>query len=242
MINRMRLGFSVSIVAAALGLLATAPASAEVIFQSIPDLTAAPADDLCSKCTPGSDQSIGEKFSLAVAARANTVTFTVQSNFAWPTSVTVGIYQDLGGTVGSAVYDNTFSTFLSDVPTPNGTDVVTVDIGAVALAAGGYLLFFTNPDNLGIPAYTGSAGNLAAVFATADPLTGFAYESVTVYDAGVSISGVVPEPSTWTMMALGFAGLSFAGYRRSRQGWSKPGGRIDGLSPARFTLAPPAAR
>ena len=25
---------------------------------------------------------------------------------------------------------------------------------------------------------------------------------------------VVPEPSTWTMMLLGFAGLGFAGYRR----------------------------
>ena len=28
----------------------------------------------------------------------------------------------------------------------------------------------------------------------------------------------VPEPSTWAMMLLGFAGLSFAGYRRARAG------------------------
>ena len=34
-----------------------------------------------------------------------------------------------------------------------------------------------------------------------------------------SVSGtVVPEPSTWTMMLLGFAGLAFAGYRRARAG------------------------
>jgi hypothetical protein len=26
----------------------------------------------------------------------------------------------------------------------------------------------------------------------------------------------VPEPSTWAMMLLGFAGLGFAAYRRSR--------------------------
>jgi hypothetical protein len=26
-------------------------------------------------------------------------------------------------------------------------------------------------------------------------------------------SGAVPEPSTWAMMLVGFAGLSFAGYR-----------------------------
>jgi hypothetical protein len=31
-------------------------------------------------------------------------------------------------------------------------------------------------------------------------------------------SPAVPEPSTWAMMALGFAGLAFAGYRRSRKG------------------------
>jgi PEP-CTERM motif len=31
-----------------------------------------------------------------------------------------------------------------------------------------------------------------------------------------SISPAVPEPSTWAMMALGFAELAFAGYRRAR--------------------------
>ena len=30
------------------------------------------------------------------------------------------------------------------------------------------------------------------------------------------IIGEVPEPSTWAMMLLGFAGLGFAGYRKSR--------------------------
>jgi hypothetical protein len=26
---------------------------------------------------------------------------------------------------------------------------------------------------------------------------------------------VIPEPSTWAMMLIGFAGLGFAGYRRA---------------------------
>jgi hypothetical protein len=30
----------------------------------------------------------------------------------------------------------------------------------------------------------------------------------------------VPEPSTWAMMLLGFAGLGFAGYRTARRGAS----------------------
>ncbi len=31
------------------------------------------------------------------------------------------------------------------------------------------------------------------------------------------ISGTVPEPSTWAMMLLGFAGLGCAGYRQRRK-------------------------
>jgi PEP-CTERM motif len=29
--------------------------------------------------------------------------------------------------------------------------------------------------------------------------------------------GAVPEPSTWAMMLLGFAGLGYAGHRRARE-------------------------
>jgi hypothetical protein len=41
---------------------------------------------------------------------------------------------------------------------------------------------------------------------------------LTVSGSGVFIVGgsAVPEPSTWAMMVLGFAGLGFAGYRRAR--------------------------
>jgi hypothetical protein len=36
------------------------------------------------------------------------------------------------------------------------------------------------------------------------------------FNAAFSVSGaVIPEPSTWAMMLLGFAGLGFAGYRRA---------------------------
>jgi hypothetical protein len=51
------------------------------------------------------------------------------------------------------------------------------------------------------------------VGAVGDPPT------ITQFNAAFSLSGsVVPEPSTWAMMLLGFAGLGFAGYRRTRRG------------------------
>jgi hypothetical protein len=37
---------------------------------------------------------------------------------------------------------------------------------------------------------------------------------------GVTQIGGVPEPATWAMMLLGFAGLGFAGYRRARAGYA----------------------
>jgi hypothetical protein len=36
------------------------------------------------------------------------------------------------------------------------------------------------------------------------------------FNAAFSLNGaLIPEPSTWAMMLLGFAGLGFAGYRRA---------------------------
>jgi uncharacterized membrane protein len=44
-------------------------------------------------------------------------------------------------------------------------------------------------------------------------------EAFSINDAGQAAgeSASVPEPSTWAMMLLGFAGLVLAGYRRARE-------------------------
>ena len=50
------------------------------------------------------------------------------------------------------------------------------------------------------------------VGAVGDPAT------ITQFNASFSLDGaLVPEPSTWAMMLLGFAGLGFAGYRRASE-------------------------
>jgi hypothetical protein len=46
-------------------------------------------------------------------------------------------------------------------------------------------------------------------------------QAVTTSDLGVALyvvnaGGSIPELSTWAMMLVGFAGLGFAGYRRTR--------------------------
>jgi hypothetical protein len=40
----------------------------------------------------------------------------------------------------------------------------------------------------------------------------------TVTSLGAATYTLIPEPSTWAMMLLGFAGLGYAGYRASRKG------------------------
>jgi PEP-CTERM motif len=42
--------------------------------------------------------------------------------------------------------------------------------------------------------------------------TFFASNEIATFGPGI------PEPSTWAMMAVGFAGLGFAGYRKARAG------------------------
>jgi hypothetical protein len=56
-----------------------------------------------------------------------------------------------------------------------------------------------------------SGGDLYVNFAGTHLVSG---DTVTV---DFSSSVVTPEPSTWAMMAVGFAGLGYAGYRRARE-------------------------
>ena len=41
--------------------------------------------------------------------------------------------------------------------------------------------------------------------------------TIVSYGGDFAIGGAVPEPSTWAMMLVGFAGLGFAGHRSARQ-------------------------
>ncbi|MBV8794242.1 MAG: PEP-CTERM sorting domain-containing protein, partial [Hyphomicrobiales bacterium] len=55
--------------------------------------------------------------------------------------------------------------------------------------------------------------NLGSAFG---PIIDLTIEGDGVFVIGGEVPGTVPEPSTWAMLLLGFAGLGFAGYRQTR--------------------------
>lgn len=228
---------SVSVIA---GLVSLAmPADANIIYQSIPDLTAnGNATIICSQCY-GDGQSAGETFILTSPSVATSVTFSIvpyipgsgfiSGDWGWPTSVTIEIYQAGNGVVGKQSYNATFMTteFVSDIPTSDRTDLVTVNLGGgVSLAAGAYDVFLTNPTTLALSVYANlGSGDLIWVAQSSSPsLTGDAVFSylpltTTLIDTGISISGssAIPSPSTWTMLLIGFGALGLLDARKRRR-------------------------
>jgi hypothetical protein len=211
-----------SILGAALATV-SASANAGVFYSSIPDLTVAPnvAEGACSTCISSGLQWAGEAFSLSSTETVRSIEFAVAAA-TFPTSVTLGFY-GVGGSmsVGAQVGSNfTLSTASYETITPGSqpTNLVTAYLagGGQTLDAGSYLLFITNPIDLALPEYLNDG---KGIFIINQPLAdGATYKPIgNGFDLGVALSNSVPEPSTWAMMLVGFAGLGYAGYRRARE-------------------------
>ena len=82
------------------------------------------------------------------------------------------------------------------------------DVNTTTPVWGAYPLFAVWSNTLG-------DGYSAAFTGVVD---GVEYYNIQGSAALATSSSAVPEPSTWAMMLLGFAGLGFAGYRRARAG------------------------
>ena len=91
-------------------------------------------------------------------------------------------------------------------------------VTCLGVPAGGYF------DDYGV-LFELSNGEIVDMFSnggsSADPIYGVVVWDPTTnsgnYDNFEGLVLTVPEPSTWAMMIVGFAGLGFAGYRRSRK-------------------------
>jgi PEP-CTERM motif len=156
------------------------------------------------------------------------VTFTVSSpiNFASGSLYTIGEFLSSGGAnvlTGSSqlgnTLDNTLFNFTGNVAVTNGEtftaghdDGLTLIInGMTVISAPGPTSFSNTPST-----YTGPSGTFAfqLVYGECCGAPG---------DLSISLplASAVPEPSTWAMMILTFAGIGFMGYRR-RKGTMAP--------------------
>ena len=120
-------------------------------------------------------------------------TITIVNNFAGPFCPLAGCTPgDFGG------YVFTFTNLAKDIT------------GVTASFTGG---FGPVPIDPGLKKGFVSTGNTITVNALGDNLA--VGDTLTLNVSFTPIQPTVPEPSTWAMMMLGFAGLGFAAYRRA---------------------------
>ena len=88
--------------------------------------------------------------------------------------------------------------------------------GQVELFATSYGLNELSPSYL--YEITNSLADTTATEASSETITTLYSAPDDVSICGVAFAPAAPEPSTWAMMLIGFAGLGFAGFRASRRG------------------------
>jgi PEP-CTERM motif len=86
----------------------------------------------------------------------------------------------------------------------DGVEVLDVTFGSLAIAES-----FFRDDVIDLGADLGPIDLTFGYKLIADGSGGLGFD--------LAIGGAVPEPSTWSMMLIGFAGLGYAGYRRARE-------------------------
>ena len=74
------------------------------------------------------------------------------------------------------------------------------------------LVFSTTPTPASLVGFAGGDIVGGAFFYVEAPM------EIATISSGMITPAVVPEPSTWAMILLGFTGLGYAGYRRAKAG------------------------
>jgi PEP-CTERM motif len=201
-------------------------ATATIIYQSIPDLTVPPISGHCSECTDNGqrdNQQIGQQFTLGQAEAIASVKFNVGNAYFWPSPVTVSVYQDGAGSLGTQLYANTFSSFASDLTLGPGVDLVGVNTPGLDLGPGTYDILFTNPDHLALAVYFMPPQQGYEIIVDGDihspPLAGDIYAPLAGIGTNIGIQldsepvrppRQVPEPTSLSLFAVALIGFGAA--------------------------------
>ena len=148
----------------------------------------------------------------------NSVTETVTGSLTWTTGRKFELSGGQSGAVGAILKlsdDTATQTFRSFTSAPQ---LINVDVSGTESDSADLLSYIGKGATTAYFSLLGSG--TASQTLSAATLTGTLTYNYTPPPAGVPASAPVPEPSTWAMMLVGLAGLSFAAVRRKRAGRS----------------------
>ena len=117
---------------------------------------------------------------------------------------------ELGNTLDNTIFNFTgnVSVTAGEVFTVGHDDGLTLVIGGLTVISAPLGTSFVVTQQT----YTGPSGTLPFQL-----VYGEAFGAPGDLEISLPLNGAAPEPATWVMMVLGFAGLGFAGYRTSRK-------------------------
>ena len=135
------------------------------------------------------------------AARATTYSASSTFDFGYGGDLQLGLIDDqLTGFAGGLGFQSMEFTITAD-----GVEILDTTFRSLAVAES-----FFHDDVIDLGSDFGPNIDLTFGYTlVADGSGGFGFD--------LAIGGAVPEPSTWAMMLVGFAGLGFAGHRSTRQ-------------------------
>jgi uncharacterized membrane protein len=136
----------------------------------------------------------------------------------------VGWYTyDPAGDSNGFIYDgSTFTTVIDPSSNPGLTNALGVNdagqvVGYYFNDSGGHGFFYDHGRYTTLDDPLADGGTYAFGINDAGAIVGYYNEGVDTYGfIATPIPNTVPEPTTWAMVLIGFAGLGFAGYRRPR--------------------------
>jgi hypothetical protein len=138
---------------------------------------------------------------------------TIPYSFSWYTGIGFP-----GGTSTLLSYDNLFYTGPGAPVTCFGVPAggIVDDYGVLLTLANGDVFDVWSDGGSGDMIYGAAVATSSAIIDYQDPYPGNPAWDGPAAATNLTVA-VVPEPSTWAMMVLGFAGLGFAGCRKSRK-------------------------